>query len=407
MGNTPSKGNMNNKRKRGRPGPSSQALTLSPQPVERKKSKKESSRDDEVVILESGKIPNKSKRRSETVSTLSSSNGRVSTLTSSNDRVSTLTSSNDRVSTGSVSVVKPVALKIKALSGVSSRPRRDQLPGSKNCERRSKASKKAEVGSLIATKSGPRAEVNDGCFKVAGIVKKWVGKSDQSDEDEFYLVHWLGRQPPKANNNDDWLHRSQLKDCDEMIRKADEEFEIALEQRKRKVKKKPKFYEIISDDSDDERKKKPDQEEVTGIETTSGKVLRRRENISFSEDGKSVRNGGKRFHSATGQEPSATRQGPSATRQEPVGFDRGLKLEKVAAVVTYNGRLAYLLKFEGSNKCDLVPSSLCRHKIPYHLVDFYDKNTPSVFEEIDESDLASDALKVFKRAVELGRIHDK
>ena len=103
---------MNSKRKRGRPGPSSQKLTLSPQPVERKKSKKESSRDDdEIVILDSRKISNKSKRRSETVSTPSSSNGRVST--------------------GSASVVKPVTLKIKPLSGVSSRPKRDQPPGSR------------------------------------------------------------------------------------------------------------------------------------------------------------------------------------------------------------------------------------------------------------------------------------
>ena len=113
MGNTPSKGNMNSKRKRVRPGPSSRKLTLSPQPVERKKSKKESSRDDddEIVILDSRKISNKSKQRSETVSTPSSSNGRIST--------------------GSASVVKPVTLKIKPLSGVSSRPKRDQPPGSK------------------------------------------------------------------------------------------------------------------------------------------------------------------------------------------------------------------------------------------------------------------------------------
>ena len=215
---------------------------------------------------------------------------------------------------------------------------------------------------------------DNGCYKVAGIVKKWVGKSDQSDHDEFYLVHWFGRPLPKANNNDDWLHRSQLKDCDEMMKKADEEYEIALEERKRKVKNKPKFYEIVSDDSDDERKKKPDQEEVTGIETTSGKILRRRENINFNEDGKDVRNAGpKRSH--------------STARHEPVGFDRGLGLEKVAAVVTYNGRLAYLLKFEGSNKCDLVPSSVCRQKIPNDLIDFYDKNTrtTSVFEELHES----------------------
>ena len=234
------------------------------------------------------------------------------------------------------------------------------------------------------------------CYKVAGIVKKWVGKSDQSDHDEFYLVHWFGRPLPKANNNDDWLHRSQLKDCDEMIKKADEEYEMAFEERKRKVRNKPKFYEIVSDDSDDGRKKKPDQEEVTGIETTSGKILRRRENINFNEDGKDVRNPGpKRSH--------------STARHEPVGFDRGLGLEKVAAVVTYNGRLAYLLKFEGSNKCDLVPSSICRQKIPNDLIDFYTKNTrtSSVFEELDESDLASDALKVFKRAVKLGKIHDK
>lgn len=367
MGNTPGKQGMNSKRKRGGPA-SSRRQEASPPPIQTKRSKTKV-RDDDVVVVETKKPSSKLKDVSKSNSRLDDESG----------------PSRSSVSAGPASSLLPKAgpLKIKAMSAISrsvGQPKRD----SSVSETKKPKSRKREdpLAALIPAKSGPRAEVNESdYFKIQGIMKKWVGKSDQALNDEFYLVHWANRPPSKSSDDDAWLHRSQLKDCDEMIEKADQEYEKMKEERSKKRTKKP-YYEIVSD-SDDEKEKKKKEEEVQGLEIGSGKVLRiRNSNLNFNEDGKDVKH------------PTPRR---TVSKKEPVGFERKLPVDKVVAVANYNGTLAYLLKFEGSTKCDLVPSSICREKIPEMLVDFL-KPKISGIEEIDEASLSPESKKAVRKA---------
>ena len=68
-----------------------------------------------------------------------------------------------------------------------------------------------------------------------------------------------------------------------------------------------------------------------------------------------------------------------------VGFDRGLKPEKVLGATDASGKLYYLLKWEGSNRCDLVHHEECHEKCPKLILKFLeDKLTWKASEPIHE-----------------------
>lgn len=370
MGNTPDKMS-----KRKRPGPAGRKQEqTSPSPAGPKRSKAkpvfDDDEDDDIVVVETKK--------------LSSKLNKLNVKGGGDAKPSTSSSSNSAGPSKSKLPVGP--LKIKAMSKVG-RPKQAKSHDTDSVEekpRKQKKEKKEPLPPRISTKSGPRAEDSEtgDSYKVQGLVRKWVGSSDQRANDEFYLVHFSGRPVPTGKGEDDeWVHKSQLKDCDDMIEKVDEEY--LIEKEKRRKPKKP-FYEYVSDDSDDEGRKAKKEEEIKGVEA-AGKILRQRDsNLNFNEDGKYVKD-------AVPKKPR------EVVKKDPVGFDRGLPFEKIIAVTNYHGRLAYLIKFEGSTKCDLIPSHICKQKIPQQLCQYLDEHaTP--FEKVDEANLAPCALKQVKRA---------
>jgi len=57
----------------------------------------------------------------------------------------------------------------------------------------------------------------------------------------------------------------------------------------------------------------------------------------------------------------------------PVGYDRGLKLEKILGATDANGELMFLIKWENLEEPDLVPSSIANVKDPQTVIKFYEE----------------------------------
>merc|ERR1711981_754602 len=57
----------------------------------------------------------------------------------------------------------------------------------------------------------------------------------------------------------------------------------------------------------------------------------------------------------------------------PVGFARGLKPEKIMGATDATGKLYYLIKWEHSDRCDLVKNSECHEKCPNLVIKYLEE----------------------------------
>ena len=58
---------------------------------------------------------------------------------------------------------------------------------------------------------------------------------------------------------------------------------------------------------------------------------------------------------------------------DPVGFARGLKPEKIVGSTDSEGKLYYLLKWEKSDRCDLVKHTECHEKCPSLVIKYMEE----------------------------------
>jgi len=58
---------------------------------------------------------------------------------------------------------------------------------------------------------------------------------------------------------------------------------------------------------------------------------------------------------------------------EVIGYDRGLKLEKILGATDANGELMFLIKWENLEEPDLVPSRITNVKDPQTVIKFYEE----------------------------------
>lgn len=53
--------------------------------------------------------------------------------------------------------------------------------------------------------------------QVVKILDKWIGPSDQSRSETFYLVHYVGEPEPTFDDNDSWKHPMELEHVKHML----------------------------------------------------------------------------------------------------------------------------------------------------------------------------------------------
>ncbi|XP_031329940.1 chromobox protein homolog 1-like isoform X2 [Photinus pyralis] len=65
---------------------------------------------------------------------------------------------------------------------------------------------------------------------------------------------------------------------------------------------------------------------------------------------------------------------PDVSKKKVIGFDRGLKPERILACTNTNGQLLFLMQWKNSTKVDLVPSVEANMRCPEVVIDFYERH---------------------------------
>ena len=233
------------------------------------------------------------------------------------------------------------------------------------------------MGAPEITKIGPRAKIGDKSeyYAVEDILEKWVGQSDRTKKDTFYLVQFKGIKKIDVNKSthqvydDYWIHPSMIKECDDMIDKIDRQEEEKEKMRKKEKKKKtkrPRGYLYISEDEEDENQGK--SKGVNGFSLNNSDELSLKTRLRTKGDSCSV----------TSFVATKKRKKEYHTVKMPNGFDKGVKPVEIIKAYLHKqkgnikGRrqqLMYMVKFE-DGYVDMIHSSVCREKIQDMLVDF-------------------------------------
>ena len=215
---------------------------------------------------------------------------------------------------------------------------------------------KANLGNPVAVKTGPRARLPDDdtlYFGVESILKKWVGCSDRTDKDVFYLVQFKGvkkidvSRASSQTYKDFWVHSSCFLECEDMIANADQDFEASKKKKKKgETTRKSRGWVYVSEDEDEDKvPKKP-----VVVDEVEGKRLRSREDTQ----------------SVSKSKPKKVYE----TKREPTCLDKGLKpIEIIAGHLNDKQQLSYFVEFEGG-MVDVFSTHTCREKLPELLIDY-------------------------------------
>ena len=185
-------------------------------------------------------------------------------------------------------------------------------------------------------------------FAVEAVIKKWVGPSDRSEKDVFYLIHFAGqKRPPLKNAHENlWQHPTQMRECKALI---DE-----LDQRTGKPEKTKRAIFYYTDESEPDEP--VDQRLVFQSSEVNGRSLRKRDNGSASvSDDKAA--GGRK-------------QKKERTAAAAIGFDRSLDPDTIVGSTHFKRQLLYAIKWKGCDKVDFVVSTLCHEKAPELVIDY-------------------------------------
>jgi hypothetical protein len=228
---------------------------------------------------------------------------------------------------------------------------------------------------LIPATTGPRCRKGDSdqMYQVEAVLKKWVGPSDRSDKDVFYLIHFAGQKRPPLKNADEslWQHATQMAECKKLI----EEMERTTGTKKKTPGRGPGF--VYETDESDCEEKPVDQRLVFESSEVNGRTLRKR-----NDTGAAV----------AGDNQVVGKRGRKSTRSsaDAIGFDRNLAPESIIGSTHYKQQLLYAVKWKGSTKVDFVVSTLCHDKAPGLVIDYLMsklQNVPSITSE--ELDIAN------------------
>lgn len=220
---------------------------------------------------------------------------------------------------------------------------------------------------LIPATTGPRCRKGDSgqMFQVEAVIKKWVGPSDRSDKDVFYLIHFAGQNRPPLKNADEslWQHPTQMAGCKSLI----EELERSSSSKRKESSRRPVFFYETDESEADE--KPVDQRLVFESSEVNGRTLRKRQDNGTAVAG-DVQAASKR-----------NKRSRTSSAAAAIGFDRNLPPESIVGSTHYKQQLLYAVKWKGCNKVDFVVSTLCHEKAPGLVVDYLltmIQNVPSI-----------------------------
>ncbi|CAF1291992.1 unnamed protein product [Rotaria magnacalcarata] len=72
------------------------------------------------------------------------------------------------------------------------------------------------------------------------------------------------------------------------------------------------------------------------------------------------------------QQESITELSKKTKQTESYGYDRGLELEKILGATDVYGELMFLIKWQATEKPELVPARIANVKSPQHVIRFYE-----------------------------------
>lgn len=62
-------------------------------------------------------------------------------------------------------------------------------------------------------------------------------------------------------------------------------------------------------------------------------------------------------------------------KRKVYGFDRGLIVDEIIGATEFKGQIMLLVKWQGKNSAELVPSFMANNKCPQKVISFYEKHT--------------------------------
>lgn len=233
-------------------------------------------------------------------------------------------------------------------------------------KKKSEAQPETQGPPLVVATKGPRCRKQDSdeMYAVQAIVKKWVGRTDRSKRDVFYLIHFVGQKEPPIRGADEalWQHPSQMRQCEKMIAEFEDKWE--QQQIEAQATRKPKYYFYVSESEEEDKKSEhndPRFEEEDRLAADSshvnGRMLRKR-----SE------NGGGDAHALIETAKPVSKK--KERKEQKVGFDRGLVPDQVIGCSYLNRQLLYLIQWRDNGTVDFVHAGLCHKYCPELVIEY-------------------------------------
>ncbi|CAL4194973.1 unnamed protein product, partial [Meganyctiphanes norvegica] len=168
-----------------------------------------------------------------------------------------------------------------------------------------------------------------------------------------------GESSKKNKAKDDDNKKSKSKDDD-------------VDSKKSKVKDNDENKKGKNKDESDLKKSK-DKKESSKDDSSKKKHKSKEESFAKKDKDKDIEPTKKKSKDEPAKKKSKKSDTEVVDDDRPLGYDRGLEMEKILGATDANGELMFLVKWKNEEETDLVPSRLANVKDPQTVIKFYEE----------------------------------